>query len=88
MSNEGEHAMTRIILDASVSSKLSNLIEAVEICDPYGRVLGRFIPRIDMSEWEPVSPDVSEEELDRREQSEEWYTTEQVLAHLKSLEKQ
>lgn len=79
--------MTRIILDANASSKLSNLIEPVELCDLYGRVLGRFIPRIDMSEWEPVSPDVSEEELDRREQSEEWYSTEQVLAHLKSLEK-
>lgn len=39
-----------------------------------------------MSEWEPVSPAASEEELDLRQQSQEWYTTEQVLAHLKSLE--
>jgi hypothetical protein len=41
-----------------------------------------------MSEWEPVTPEVSEEELDEREQSTEWYTTEEVLAHLKSLENQ
>ena len=80
--------MTQIILDASVSGKLHNLTQPVELCDPSGRILGEFVPRIDMSEWEPVSPAASEEELDRREQSEEWYTTEQVLAHLKSLEKQ
>jgi hypothetical protein len=83
----GELAMTQIILDASVSGQLHNLSQPVELCDPSGRVLGKFVPRIDMSEWEPVSPDVSEEELDRREQSEDWYTTDQVLAHIKSLEK-
>lgn len=80
--------MTQITLDASVSSQLHNLNQPAELCDPSGRVLGRFVPLIDLSIWEPVSPEASEEELDRREQSEEWYTTEQVLAHLKSLEKQ
>ena len=58
--------MTQIILDASASSKLNELMQPVELCDPSGRVLGRFVPLIDMSEWEPVSPDVTEEELDRR----------------------
>lgn len=80
--------MTQITLDASVSNQLHNLNQPVELCDPSGRVLGRFDPVIDMSEWEAVSPDISEEELDRREQSEDWYTTEQVLAHLESLENQ
>ncbi len=42
-------------------------------------------PLIDMSEWEPVSPDVSEEELDRREQETESYTTAEVLAYLERL---
>jgi len=80
--------MTRIILDASASNHLHALTEPVELCDPSGRVLGSFVPRIDLSEWEPVSPDVSEEELDRREKSTDWYSTEQVMAHLKSLENQ
>lgn len=40
---------------------------------------------IDMSEWEPITPEVSEEELDRREQSTDWYTTEEVLAYLEKL---
>jgi hypothetical protein len=78
--------MTQIILDASVASKLHEILHPVELCDQAGRVLGKFVPLIDMSEWEPVSPDVSEEELDRREKSTEWYSTEEVLAHLKSLE--
>ncbi len=61
-------------------------MDPIEICDSSGRVLGRFIPKIDMSEWEPVSPGVTEEELDRREQSTEWYSTDEVLARLRSPE--
>lgn len=77
--------MTQIILDPSLANKLTNLSQVVELCDTSGRVLGRFVPAVDLSEWEPVSPDVSEEELDQREQATEWYTTEEVLAHLRNL---
>jgi len=75
--------MTQIILDANISSKLINLNRSIELCDPSGRVLGRFVPLVDVSEWEPVSPAASEEELDRREQAgEKRYTTAEVLARL------
>ncbi len=77
--------MPKVTLDAALSSKLHAFAQDVELCDPDGRVLGRFIPRVDMSEWKPISPDVSEEELDRREQSTEWYTTADVFAHLEKL---
>ena len=78
--------MTQITLDASVSSQLNGVIRPVELCDPAGRVLGRFVPLIDLSEWEPLSPDVSEAELDRRANSKEKrYTTAEVLAHLENL---
>jgi hypothetical protein len=83
---EKEGIMTRIVLDAGVSSRLHELTLPAELCDPSGRVLGRFVPSVDMSEWELISPEIHEEELDRREQSTEWYTTEEVLAHLRSLE--
>jgi hypothetical protein len=43
---------------------------------------------LDPSEYDLTEPPISEEELRRREQSDEWYTTEQVLEHLKGLEKQ
>jgi len=75
------------MVDAALSSKLGQQFQPVELCDPSGRVLGQFIPKVDLSEWEPLTPQVSEEELDRREKSTEWYTTEEVLAYLKSLEK-
>lgn len=77
--------MTRITLDADLSGKLAQLDQIVELCDPSGRVVGQFIPHVDMAEWEYVTPDVSEEELDRRELEEESYSTEEVLAHLEKL---
>lgn len=69
--------MNQIILDASVSSKLHDLGHPVELCEPSGRVLGRFVPLIDMTEWEPVSPDITEEELERRATSKEKATRQQ-----------
>jgi hypothetical protein len=78
--------MTQILLDASSVSMLTSVTQPVELCDPAGRVLGKFVPNIDPSEWEVVGPEASEEELKQREQSKEWYTTDEVLAHLKSLE--
>jgi len=78
--------MTQIILDASACSKLTEVIQPVELCDPSGRVLGRFVPLIDSSKWEPVTPGASEEELNRREQAnEKRYTTAEVLAYLEKL---
>src|SRR5947209_4736535 len=53
---------------------------------PIGRTLGCFVPLIDMSQWEPVTPEVSEEELDCREKSKEkCHTTAEVLAYLEKL---
>lgn len=80
--------MSRITLDATLADKLRNATLPMELCDPSGQLLGRFVPLIPPAGWELVSPLASEEELDRREQSTEWYSTEEVLAHLKRLEEQ
>ncbi len=78
--------MTRVFLDANSATRLYDVSDTVELCDPSGRVLGRFIPVSDPSEWEPTAPDVTEEELDRREQSrEKRYSTAEVLDHLEKL---
>jgi len=78
--------MTQIRIDADLSNKLNALAGAAELCDPSGKVIGRFVPVVDLSEWEPVSPDVSEEELERRAKSTgKRYTTAEVLAHLENL---
>jgi hypothetical protein len=77
--------MIQITIDEALWTKLHELGQEVELCDSTGRAVGKFVPLIDLSEWEPLSPDISEEELDQREQSTEWYTMEEVLAHLEKL---
>src|SRR5438552_2303489 len=57
--------MTQILLDAALASKLNDLKSPAELCDPSGRVVGRFVPAVDLSEWELPPDDISEEELDR-----------------------
>lgn len=78
--------MTRVVVDAELRSKLLDLTQRLEICDEAGKVLARLEPVIDMSEWEPVGPEVSDEEIERRLQSNERrYTTAEVLEHLRKL---
>lgn len=78
--------MTRIVLDAVLREKLGNLVQPLELCDESGRVLGRVFPAPDLSQIEPREPQVSEEELDRREKAnEKRYTTAEVLAYLEKL---
>ena len=78
--------MTRILIDADLPSKIQQLTEPAELCDASGRVVAQVFPVFDLSGYEPWLPPIDEEELRRREQSDEWYTTEEVLAHLKRLE--
>jgi hypothetical protein len=84
--DRGDLSVTQIIVDAALSTQLHSVTRPVELCDVSGQVLGRFVPLINLSEWEPLSPDISEEELDRRAKSKEKrYTTAEVLAHLEKL---
>jgi hypothetical protein len=78
--------MTQITVDAALAKMLSESLGPAELCDPAGRVLGRFVPLIDLTKWEPLSPDISEEEIESRMKSKEkCYTTAEVLAHLEKL---
>jgi hypothetical protein len=78
--------MTRVLLDATLRSKLYNLSQPLELCDDAGRVVGRVFPAPDLSQYHPLEPQVSEEELDRRERAnEKRYSTAEVLAHLEKL---
>lgn len=78
--------MTRIIVDDVLREKLQNFARPLEICDENGRVFGRLFPVPDLSQYEPVGPQVSEEEIQRRMRSnEKRYTTAEVLAYLEKL---
>jgi hypothetical protein len=78
--------MTRVIVDEALRSKLHDLARPLELCDESGRILARVTPVSDLSQFEPWEPSVSEEELRQQEKSGKWYTTAEVLAHLKRLE--
>ncbi len=58
--------MPPIIVSPSLARQLASLCGPVELCDLISRVLGRFIPATDLSGWEPISPELSQQELDRR----------------------
>ena len=60
-----EATMTRIVVDPATQSQLANARKTLEICDNRGHVLGHFIPILDSR----MEPQVSEEELDRRERA-------------------
>jgi hypothetical protein len=77
--------MTKVIVDETLLIKLQNLSQPLELCDKSGRVLGRVFPTLDLSEYEPWEPPITEEELRRREQETESYSTAEVLAYLESL---
>jgi len=78
--------MTQIILDSGASSKLNEAIQPVDLCDPSGRVLGRFLPLIDPTEWELVSTPASDEEIARRKQLKgQGLTINEVIARLEKL---
>jgi hypothetical protein len=82
--------MSRIILDASQIQQLHSANGPVELCDPSGKVVGRYVPvprpLSELSEWELVGPEISDEELERRLNSDEpCYTTAEVLEYLRKL---
>ena len=77
--------MTKVVVDPALRSKLHNLTEPLELCDESGQVLPHVFPSLDLSEYEPWEPPMSEEELRQIEQGTEWYTTAEVLAHLENL---
>jgi hypothetical protein len=77
-----EAGMTKVVLDGVMRSKLHDLAEPLELCDESGRVLGRVFPTLDLSQYEPWEPPISEEELWRCEEETESYTTAEVLAYL------
>ncbi len=78
--------MTRIIVDELLQARLLNLTQEIELCNKEGQVLARVIPEPAPMEWEPWEPPIDEDEMRRREQSDRWYSTRQVLEHLKNLE--
>jgi hypothetical protein len=75
--------MTRVVVDDVLLSRLRNLTEPLELCDPSGRVLGRVVPVLDRAKYEGTDPQIGLEEIERRKANKgKGLTTAQVLARL------
>jgi hypothetical protein len=77
----GEITMSQLTLDAALAKQLHAFHDIVELRDPAGNVVGHYVP-----EYEPFEPPIDEAELQRREKSDKWHTTDAVLSHLQGLE--
>ena len=77
--------MSDFVLPGSIASQLQGLGHPVPLFDPSGKKVGTFVPDIDLSKYDIVGREPTEEELRAAEESTEWFTTEQVLRHLESL---
>jgi hypothetical protein len=60
--------MTKVVVDSATRDKLATTQKPLELCDEKGFVLGHFIPALMASQC-GADPQISEEELDRREQA-------------------
>lgn len=74
--------MSRVTLSARLIEELQKLSRPADLCDESGRVVGQFVPNGSALILEPLSPELSPEELKQRKKTGKWYTTAQVLAKL------
>jgi hypothetical protein len=77
--------MSEFTLPEPIARQLEGLPFPVYLFDASGKKLGCFIPVVDAREYEELEPELSDEELRRIEQSDEWYSTDEVLRHLGNL---
>jgi len=75
--------MGHIVVDAALPQKLLTCNQPLILCDPSGRVLGRFVPE-QFAAYAPkdLKPQISEEELRRREQEVGGRTLAEIMADL------
>jgi hypothetical protein len=73
--------MIKIVVDPSLRNQLERLSEPAQLCDESGKVLGQFVPRPKSGGF--IESPISREELERRKQSTERHTTQEVLRHLR-----
>jgi hypothetical protein len=60
--------MTKVIVDSATREQLVSAKKPLELCDETGCLLGHFIPALTASQC-GTGPQISEAELDRREQA-------------------
>ena len=74
--------MTKLTLPGEIGRQLTAAHQCVELCDEGGQTIGFFTPA---SSQALLDPQISEDELDRRERDDRTYTSDEVRARLRGL---
>ena len=81
--------MTKVTVDAELRKRLLFFTTPLEFCDANGIVIARYTPSTpwnDPDNWVGFNPEISEEEMDRRINSDErTYTTQEIIEMIKAL---
>jgi hypothetical protein len=80
--------MTRVTIDSNVQRVLLNFTKPLELCDESGLTLGKLIPikpELAEGDWIDLTPDVTDEELEREIESGEFCSTEELIAEIKKM---
>jgi hypothetical protein len=79
--------MTRVMVDAQLQQVLLNFTKPLELCDESGTVRAKLVPcpAEDSNEWIDLTPDLTDEELEREIDSGESYSTEELIAEIKKM---
>jgi hypothetical protein len=74
--------MTKLKLPGDIGRQLTASQQCIELCDEAGQTIGFFTPATDPA---LLDPQISEEELDRREREDRTYSSSEVRARLRGL---
>jgi hypothetical protein len=79
--------MTRVTVDAELRRRLMNCTTPLELCDERGTVLARLTPSTpwtDPENWIELTPNLSDEEIQRQiDSGEETYSTQELIEKIK-----
>ncbi len=76
--------MTKIVVDAATAERLKSSGGDVVICDPQGVPLGQFRSTEVARAYAEAAALFSDEELDRREEETQTFSTEEVIENLRN----
>jgi hypothetical protein len=74
--------MIRVTLDPATLDRLGDYRQTLELCDDSGRVVGHFVPANAPVSSDDMEPQISEEELQRREREGGGRSLQAILADL------
>ncbi len=80
--------MTRVTVDAQLQQLLLNFSRPLELCDESGSLVGRFIPAMSHivdDDWSDLTPDLTDEELEKEIDSGESYSTQEIIDEIKRM---